>query len=206
MEREEIFALAREYANEDISELYQIANQSRASSLSSDNEDHYGELEAVKIAGIMLGHSGLVDRVYELRTLKELEKARADETDLMDFKTAGVCLDYETIIEICNDNNVVFEKPTQEELAYLLRNAYLQRGVSIDNANTSVGSAYQRLFGRDFDDFSFGETRIPYSEIPKEYKNMVHKMILEDKLKAMGFELPEKNGNNGNGNGGEKGK
>jgi hypothetical protein len=104
-------------------------------------------------------------------------------------------------LEICNDNKVILEKPSNPELAYLLKNAYLQRGVSIDRADTSVGSAYQRLFGRDFEGFLFGPNgNIPYSAIPAEYKNRVHKMILEDKLREMGFDLPkeEENGNGSN--------
>ncbi|VVB78854.1 Uncharacterised protein [uncultured archaeon] len=195
---ERVNSRAFEIAGDDVGEIYQRVHGATRS-----------DLEAIKRAGVFLGHSGIVERVYEVLNYEQLEKAGADETDLLDFNTALVCNDNETIEEICNDNKVELLTPNNFELAHMLYNAVynyqeFSRGYSIDNLGTSVGYAYQKLFGNDFNEFSFGASRhdgevvrVPYSEIPAEHKDMIHKMIIDAKLKDLGFKLPEKKNGNG---------
>jgi hypothetical protein len=158
----------------------------------------YEELEAIKHAGILLGHSGLLDRVYEEVVYRDLVKSGADETDLRDIKTAYFNCDSETIEEILKDNGVLLKKPNFDEVKETLYHSYLRGDYSIEDCNTTVGCLYQRIFGKDFFDLDFSlrnsngdVSQISYKDIPESNRRIVNRMIVKSRLEDFGFNFSE---------------
>jgi len=125
------------YIRKDLGEIYQAIHTATPQ-----------ELGVIYITAVKLGHAGLFDRVYEVRTLKKLEELEADSQDIELFRQAILNNDLHVAFSIAEKYNI--EKPPRKDVAQTLLNASQLRGFSIDNRETSVGSLYQRLFGTDF--------------------------------------------------------
>lgn len=148
------------------------------------------QLHAIKEMGLLLGHAGIVDRVYEVINERALREKGATDDDILGWYAVQWKNDDAKVKEIAKQYGVVFQEPSRAELEEGLKYAVGARGFSIDDRNTSVGSFYQRLFGCDFGYVSLfsvdGEkTEVPYGKLldglPPELLNRVNAIILAQK-------------------------
>jgi hypothetical protein len=190
---EEIQMLAETYEAWDVGELYDHSHNASAE-----------ELMAIKIAGINLGHIGVVERVYNEINQRILRKAGATDDEITDFNRA--CLgggingnpesSLETVVKLAEQYKVEFRGPSPKELLFTLLHSAQERGASIEDVNSSTGTCYQMLFGQDYQHVVFhvqepsGEKVIPYEKVDPDQRGHA---LIQHHLREAGILRPKPN-------------
>jgi len=168
------------YSSMDVGELYGAIN---------DKDTTPDQLYAIKAAGINQGHSGIVDLACEELAARELKAKGASEEHQLEYRVAkaqGRLADSLKVLQVYSVRPVF---PSQKELGAGLKNALGYRGLTIHDADSSVGEFFQNLYGDKFgnialvaegtdEDGNKVQKRIPYHELDDKTKAQVNIDIL----------------------------
>lgn len=127
------------YRDMDVGKVYQLMHKATLE-----------QLEAIKIAGINRGQISIVDMTYNIRNRRNLGAVGVSEGDITDILGHEIDDDfeYEDIKGVYEEHEVVYEEPSERELAYTFANAEMRVGFNPLNKTGSAIESYTRLLDK----------------------------------------------------------
>lgn len=187
----ETMAIEKDFEGMDIGELYQEIHNAVLDE----------ELDAIKTAGINLGHIGVINTVYHTQNLRRLQSAGATPEELLDYdrdfiegvynptevrETRSGPAFFEPLI-LNNGNRVDLEYATERELAYCYALSVQNRGFST-RTDTSTGECFNRLLTeretiKDRAVFTIyteaGPTKVKYHELNETFQKQADLWLVD---------------------------
>jgi len=156
------------------------------------------DLESVVSAGISIGHYGFIECAYLEINTRALAAKNLDEKGQKKFRRAFYTGNLIGYLGEFQRRGIDSQEPSREVLLRALRESVVDRGVTVEDRDTSTGSLYQKLFGQNFPNYSLISLRdnngeqVPYEFLPRRIQIQAEKQfiqkIVDDDLRGISVE------------------